>query len=137
MALPFLRDGRQAGFLFLPEGEDPDTLVRGEGRAGFERRLEHATPLADYLFAELRVQTDTSTLAGLARLAELARPLLEKLPDGNFRDLMEKRLDVYKRQLVDCISFIIMTKRNLTDALTTDEHFQQAGFRALLKENAS
>ena len=92
VALPFLRDGRQAGFLFLPEGEDPDTLVRGEGRAGFERRLEHATPLADYLFAELRVQTDTSTLAGLARLAELARPLLEKLPDGNFRDLMEKRL---------------------------------------------
>ena len=92
VALPFLRDGRQAGFLFLPEGEDPDTLVRGEGRAAFERRLEHATPLADYLFAELRAQVDPDTLAGRARLAQLARPLLEKLPDGHFRDLMEERL---------------------------------------------
>ncbi len=92
VALPFLRDGRQAGFLFLPEGEDPDTLVRGEGRAAFERRLEHATPLADYLFAELRAQVDPDTLAGRARLAQLARPLLEKLPDGSFRDLMDERL---------------------------------------------
>ena len=90
--LPFLRDGRQVGFLFLPEGEDPDTLVRGEGRAAFERRLEHATPLADYLFAELRAQVDPDTLAGRARLAQLARPLLEKLPDGSFRDLMDERL---------------------------------------------
>jgi DNA primase len=92
VALPFLRDGRQIGFLFLPEGEDPDTLVRREGQAAFERRLEQATPLADYLFAELRGQTDPETLAGRARLAELARPLLEKLPDGHFRDLMDERL---------------------------------------------
>lgn len=91
-ALPFLRDGRQIGFLFLPEGEDPDTLVRREGPAAFRQRLEQATPLADYLFAELRTQTDPNTLAGRARLAELARPLLEKLPDGHFRDLMEERL---------------------------------------------
>ncbi|MDG4597686.1 MAG: DNA primase [Candidatus Contendobacter sp.] len=91
-ALPFLRDGRQVGFLFLPEGEDPDTLVRREGQAAFEQRLEQAVPLADYLFAELRGQTDPETLAGRARLAELARPLLEKLPDGHFRDLMAERL---------------------------------------------
>jgi DNA primase len=91
-ALPFLRDGRQVGFLFLPEGEDPDSLVRREGQATFERRLSQATPLADYLFAELRGQTDPETLAGRARLAELARPLLEKLPDGHFRDLMAERL---------------------------------------------
>ncbi|MDS4068809.1 MAG: DNA primase [Candidatus Competibacter sp.] len=92
VALPFLRDGRQVGFLFLPEGEDPDTWVRREGQAAFERRLAQATPLADYLFAELRPQADPNTLAGRARLAELARPLLEKLPEGHFRDLMEERL---------------------------------------------
>jgi DNA primase len=91
-ALPFLRDGRRIGFLFLPEGEDPDTLVRREGQAAFEQRLTQATPLADYLFAELRAQTDPDTLAGRARLAERARPLLEKLPDGHFRDLMIGRL---------------------------------------------
>ncbi len=92
VALPFLCDGRQIGFLLLPEGEDPDTLIRREGRAAFERRLEQAAPLADYLFAELRAQADPNTLAGRARLAELARPLLEKLPEGHFRDLMAERL---------------------------------------------
>ena len=92
VTLPFLRDGRQVGFLFLPEGEDPDTLVRREGQTAFERRLAQTTSLADYLFAELRTQADPNTLAGRARLAELARPLLEKLPEGHFRDLMEERL---------------------------------------------
>ena len=92
VTLPFLRDGRQVGFLFLPDGEDPDTLVRGEGRTAFEQRLEQATPLAEYLFAELSAPVDLNTFAGRARLAELARPLLEKLPDGHFRDLMEERL---------------------------------------------
>ena len=92
VALPYLRDGRQIGFLLLPEGEDPDTLIRREGRVAFEQRLKQALPLADYLFSELRAQVDPNTLAGRARLAELARPLLEKLPDGHFRDLMEERL---------------------------------------------
>lgn len=92
VALPFLRDGRQIGFLFLPEGEDPDSLVRREGQAAFEQRLARATPLADYLFAELGRQADPNTLAGRARLAERVRPLLEKLPEGHFRDLMNERL---------------------------------------------
>jgi DNA primase len=58
----------------------------------FEQRLAQATALADYLFAELRARVDLNTLAGRARLAELARPLLEKLPDGHYRDLMVGRL---------------------------------------------
>ncbi|MCB1777322.1 MAG: DNA primase [Candidatus Competibacteraceae bacterium] len=92
VALPFLRDGRQMGFLFLPEGDDPDSLVRREGQIAFEQRLEQAMPLADYLFATLRARAHPDTLAGRARLAELARPLLEKLPEGHFRDLMTARL---------------------------------------------
>ncbi|HXH03689.1 MAG TPA: DNA primase [Candidatus Competibacteraceae bacterium] len=90
--LPQIRDGRQAGFLFLPEGEDPDTLVRQEGRAGFERRLGAAQPLSDYLFERLGRQVDMGSLDGRARLVELARPLLAKLPDSVFRDLMVQRL---------------------------------------------
>ncbi len=91
-ALPLLRDGRQASFLHLPDGEDPDTLVRREGQAAFEQRLAQAIPLADYLFAELRLQANPDTLTGRARLADLAGPLLEKLPEGHLRDLMEERL---------------------------------------------
>ena len=92
-ALPRLRDGRQAYFLFLPEGEDPDSLVRKEGKDGFEKRLKEATPLSDYFFGELSHDVDTASLDGRARLAERARPLIAKLPDGAFRDLMAQELE--------------------------------------------
>ncbi len=91
--LPCLRDGRQAWFLFLPEGEDPDTLVRAEGQAGFEARLAKATPLSEYFYAQLARDTNVATLDGRARLAEHAKPLLAKLPDGTFRDLMYAELE--------------------------------------------
>ena len=92
-ALPRLRDGRQAYFLFLPDGEDPDSLVRKEGKEGFEKRLKEATPLSDYFFGELSHDVDTASLDGRARLAERARPLIARLPDGAFRDLMAQELE--------------------------------------------
>jgi DNA primase len=92
-ALPRLRDGRQAYFLFLPDGEDPDSLVRKEGREGFEKRIKEATPLSDYFFNELSHDVDMASLDGRARLAERARPLIAKLPDGAFRDLMAQELE--------------------------------------------
>ena len=92
-ALPRLRDGRQAYFLFLPDGEDPDTLVRKEGKEGFEKRLREATPLSEYFFGELSHDVDMASLDGRARLAERARPLIARLPDGAFRDLMAQELE--------------------------------------------
>lgn len=92
-ALPRLRDGRQGYFLFLPDGEDPDSLVRKEGREGFEQRLKQATPLSDYFFAELSRDVALGSLDGRARLAERARPLLGRLPDGAFADLMADELE--------------------------------------------
>ncbi len=90
--LPRLRDGRQAAFLFLPEGEDPDSIVRKEGAAGFEARLDAAVPLSEFLFAELSRDLQLGGLEGKARLAERARPMLAQIPDGAFRDLMQQRL---------------------------------------------
>jgi DNA primase len=91
--LPRMRDGRQAFFLFLPEGEDPDTIVRQEGRAGFEARIAQALPLSEYFYSELSRDVNMATLDGRARLAEHAKPLLAKLPDGAFRDLMYTELE--------------------------------------------
>ncbi len=91
--LPRMRDGRQAFFLFLPEGEDPDTIVRQEGRAGFEARVAQALPLSEYFYSELSRDVNMATLDGRARLAEHAKPLLAKLPDGAFRDLMYTELE--------------------------------------------
>ncbi len=91
-ALPALREGWQASFLFLPEGEDPDSLVRKEGKDAFLVRLKTAIPLPEYLFDNLMRQVDMNRMDGRARLVELARPLLSKMPQGVLRQMMLDRL---------------------------------------------
>jgi DNA primase len=90
--LPRMKDGRQALFLFLPEGEDPDTIVRKEGADGFDARLREAMPLSEFFFAEMSKDVNLGTLDGKARLAERCKPLLAQIPDGAFGDLMRQRL---------------------------------------------
>lgn len=92
VTLPLLRDGRQARFLFLPEGEDPDSRVRRVGKDAFLASLEQAQPLSEFLFSKLAEQTDMGTLDGRSRLVSLARPYLDKLPMGVFRDQMDAEL---------------------------------------------
>jgi DNA primase len=87
-----LRDGREARFLFLPEGEDPDTLIRKTGREAFEERIAQATHLSDFLLDHLSQPLDLDSIDGRARLVDLARPLLAKLPDGIFHQLLLERL---------------------------------------------
>lgn len=91
--LPCLQDGRRARFLFLPEGEDPDTLVRAEGTDAFKARInQHAQPLADYFFQQLTEESDPRSLEGKAHMATLAAPLIDKVPGANLRILMRQRL---------------------------------------------
>ena len=90
--LPRMKDGRQAFFLFLPDGEDPDSIVRKEGADGFNARLHDATALSQFLFDSLAVDVNLGTLEGKGRLAERAKPLLAQIPDGAFADLMQQRL---------------------------------------------
>ena len=91
-ALPEAREGRQLRFLFLPDGQDPDSLVGAEGREAFEARLEGALPLSEYLVQEIASQADLAHADGRARFAELARPLVAKVPDGVYRELLVERL---------------------------------------------
>jgi DNA primase len=91
-ALPEAREGRELRFLFLPEGEDPDSLVGREGRDAFEARLDSALPLSEYLVRELGEQFDLAHADGRARFAAAAQPLLAKVPDGVFRELLLARL---------------------------------------------
>ncbi len=87
-ALPAMEDGRQARFLFLPQGEDPDSLIRSIGASDFIRLVDQASPLEDYLFASQSEGLDLSSLDGRARLSTLAAPLIGMLPDGVFKELM-------------------------------------------------
>jgi DNA primase len=90
--LAHAKEGRQLKFLFLPEGHDPDTLVAEEGREAFEARIENALPLSEYLVQNLAQQVDLATVDGRARLAEIARPLLQRVPEGVYRELLVDRL---------------------------------------------
>jgi DNA primase len=87
-----LKQGRQVRFLFLPEGHDPDSLVREEGAAVFEARLPTALPLSDYLIRELSARADVASVDGRAKLVELARPLLRRIPSDVYRELLVARL---------------------------------------------
>ncbi|MEO0949734.1 MAG: DNA primase, partial [Pseudomonadota bacterium] len=87
-ALPKITDGRALRFAFMPDGQDPDSLVANEGSSAFERVLDAALPLSDFMIGELTAQVDAESAEGRAQLAELARPLVAKLPDGVYRELV-------------------------------------------------
>jgi DNA primase len=83
-----VREGRQIRFLFLPEGHDPDSLVGEEGKERFEARLQNALTLSEYFLKHLSAQVDIDTVDGRARLGQLAKPLLERIPAGLYRELL-------------------------------------------------
>ena len=92
-ALPEALEGREIRFLFLPEGEDPDTLIAKEGRETFERRLAaDALPLSEYLVRELTERYPVRGADGRARAAQAVRPLIEQVPEGIYRRLLVERL---------------------------------------------
>lgn len=90
--VPIHRDGYEAHFLFLPDGEDPDSLVRKEGREGFGHRVEESISLSDFLFKHFQSQADMTSAAGKARLADQIKGVLERMTDGVYRDLLYERL---------------------------------------------
>lgn len=91
--LPSMQDGRQASFMFLPDGEDPDSLVRALGKEEFTKLIDTAKPLPEYMIDSLSAQADLSRMDGSARLAKLAKPLLEKLPNGILHQLIKQRVE--------------------------------------------
>lgn len=91
-ALPYINDGYQLRFMFLPDGEDPDTLVRKEGKAAFEARMDHALPLSTFLFDALLSQVDLSSHDGRTKLGSLALPLINQIPGETLRIYLRQEL---------------------------------------------
>lgn len=90
--LSVIRDGMVAKFLFLPEKEDPDTMVRKEGKKAFEQRIKNAKTLSDFLFENLKTESDISTNEGKAQLANKANKLIQKMHNSLFKDLLIEEL---------------------------------------------
>lgn len=86
--LPVMEDGRQARFLFMPDGEDPDTQIRAIGTSRFEQQILNAKPLEDYFFEAVSEGANADSLEGKARISKRAAPLIQLLPAGVYRELM-------------------------------------------------
>jgi DNA primase len=91
-ALPLMKDGLSARFLFLPDGEDPDTQIRKTGKSDFEVAISKATPLSRFFLDSLSEKIDIATPEGKARLSNLAMPLINQIPAGIYRKLVTEQL---------------------------------------------
>jgi len=91
--LPRLREGRQARFLFLPDGEDPDSMVRKLGPEAFSEQLDKAQALSEFFFNHFTAAVDMNSIDGRAKLVELAKPLMDKIPAGVFHEMMLDELE--------------------------------------------
>lgn len=92
LCLPLLKDGLQARFLFLPTGEDPDSLVAKEGKHAFEQRLKLCPHLPEFLIAHTKEKVDFDSIDGKARFDQLIAPLVNQLPQGMLRELVEDEI---------------------------------------------
>jgi DNA primase len=91
-SLPFAGGNVELKFLLLPEGEDPDSLVRARGGEAFKSMLLEAQPLSKFLIDELNARCDPTGVDGRARLIAQARPLLARLSQGVYRELLLQEL---------------------------------------------
>ena len=105
--LPQMRDGFSAKFLFLPETEDPDSLVRKLGRDEFLKFVETATPLSKFFFNYFARDIDITTMDGKAKLGKTCALPLSQIPNGIFQQLMLNELskitEISEEQLSEII----------------------------------
>ncbi len=112
-ALPVIREGLQIRFMFLPQGEDPDSYIRANGQDGFEAELKKAKSFSEYLFENLCANIDTHSIDGRAQLVEQARPLLSQLLPGVYRQMMLQQLAQLTRMEVAEIEASLQNKSTL------------------------
>ncbi|MCR3755628.1 MAG: DNA primase [Sodalis sp. Psp] len=117
-AMPYLTDGRQLRFMCLPEGEDPDTLVRKIGKEAFEQLIDQARPLSTFLFETLLSQVDLSSPDSRAKLSTLALPLISQVPGETLclylRQQLGNKLGIFDdSQLEKLLSKAAMVKANI------------------------
>jgi DNA primase len=129
--LPRLREGRQARFLVLPEGEDPDSMVRNRGEAAFADLLATAQPLSGFFFDHYTALVDMGSIDGRARLVELAKPQLQSVPEGVFRDMMLAQLQTLARHKLEEVKAPVSARPGRTRARDTTALQQRTPLLAL------
>lgn len=127
-SLIHLNAGLDASFIFLPEGHDPDSLIREEGKAQFLQRLQHAIPLHRYFVETLTKDIDHTNLAGKSQLVNAAKPYLLKMSDGPYRQLLINELARLTR--IESHRILqLMEEKNLEKARDENKHITRSPVR--------
>ncbi len=114
--LPVIKDGQEARFLFLPDGEDPDTLVRREGEAAFSERVTQALPLSEFFFKSLSEDADLTSMDGRARFSNAALPLINSMQPSLLKQMMLERICEITGLSLDQLSSVIDLHQATHDA---------------------
>jgi DNA primase len=140
-ALPYLNDGKALNFVFLPDGEDPDSLVQKEGKDAFEQRLSEADDFTKVMFNKLSQEIDLTLDSGKAKLLSAALPLIEKIPSefyqenileqlgrliGRTREQLNNRLKTPKQQHAIERKFKITPMRQAIGILVQHPHLAKS-----------
>jgi DNA primase len=126
-ALPLLRDAREVRIMFLPDGEDPDTMVRKIGAESFNKNVDEAATLFDFLLNHLTAQVDMNTFEGPARLVHLAKPFTQEIADPILKTRFDQRL----------ASLAGLSEQQFSDATRTNESLSQHNHPNKISRNES
>ena len=107
ISLPLMEDGKSIRFLFLPEGEDPDSLIQKEGQAAFEQRIITATPLSSYFFDSLAGNTSLDSMDERARLASAALPAIRSMKTCLLQHMMLERVSEMTGLSIDQLNSLV------------------------------
>ncbi len=90
--LPMLVDGRLVSFVFLPQGQDPDSMVREEGKEAFLERIAKGEPVTSFILRSLQEKADLERHDGKAKLIEDFAPIYAELPESLLRGMLVEEI---------------------------------------------
>ncbi|MGB1238376.1 MAG: DNA primase [Pseudomonadales bacterium] len=122
--MSMIRDGQQAKFLFLPEGEDPDTLVREHGSEHFEQLLDGAMAMSEYFFDSLSEGLDMQSIDGRAIFSSQALPLIQKMPQSLLQQMMNDRIS----ELTGLSMEQLVSSNHLQPSYLQEQHTPQPSY---------
>lgn len=92
LILPLFSEQKRVKFLFLPDGEDPDSYCRAVGKEAFLKLLSQSLSLSEYFFSTLCDRYPPDNVENRAELIRTGRQYIEKLPKGTYHSMMLEAL---------------------------------------------
>ncbi|MBV34672.1 MAG: DNA primase [Rickettsiales bacterium] len=122
-----LRDGREIKLMFLPDGEDPDSMVRKVGQEAFTQQVQEATPLFEFLLEHLASQVDLDSVSGRGQLVHLAKPYMEKVTDPIYHEFFSHALAKKAQLSVEKLEKIIAQPEEKPKTTPRQQSTQKSG----------